>query len=254
MLAVRLIPCLLLKNAGLVKTVRFKDPSYVGDPVNAIRIFNEKEVDELIFLDIRATVDGKQPPFKMIGEIASECFMPVTYGGGIKSLDDIRQIFGLGIEKVSLNSYATEHPEFVTAASERFGSQSIVASIDARRARWKGYRVYSHGGAKNTGLHPVEWAQTVQRAGAGEILLNSIDQDGTMAGYDLELIRQVTNAVSIPVVAAGGAGQMEDCSAAVGAGASAAAAGSMVVYHGRNRAVLINFPTRDEQDRAFART
>jgi cyclase len=246
------MPCLLLRNAGLVKTIRFQNPSYVGDPVNAIRIFNEKEVDELIFLDITATVEGKRPPFKMIAEIASECFMPVTYGGGITSLEDIRQIFGLGIEKVSINSYASQHPELVRAASERFGSQSIVASIDAKRTRWKGYRVFTHGGRVNTGRHPVEWALAMQEAGAGEILLNSIDQDGTMAGYDVDLIRQVTSAVRVPVIACGGAGRVEDLGAAVRAGASAVAAGSMVVYHGRNRAVLINFPTRDEQERAFA--
>jgi imidazole glycerol-phosphate synthase subunit HisF len=254
MLAVRLMPCLLLRNAGLVKTIRFKDPSYVGDPVNAIRIFNEKEVDELIFLDITATVEGKRPPFKLIREIASECFMPVAYGGGIQSLEDIREIFSLGIEKVGINSHAIAHPDFITAAAARFGSQSIVVSIDAKRSRWRGYRVRSHGGRNDTGLDPVAWAIRMQDAGAGEILLNSIDQDGTMAGYDLELIRRVTSAINIPVVACGGAGQVDHFRAAVQAGASAVAAGSMVVYHGRNRAVLINFPTRAEQERVFAKT
>jgi cyclase len=252
MLAVRLMPCLLLRNAGLVKTFRFKDPSYVGDPVNAIRIFNEKEVDELILLDITATVERKRPQLKMIGEIASECFMPVAYGGGIQSLDDIREIFALGIEKVSINSHALAHPDFIAAAAHRFGSQSIVVSIDVHHSRWRGYRVYSHGGGKDTGLNPVEWAVRMEEAGAGELLLNSIDRDGTMAGYDLDLIRQITGAVRIPVIACGGAGTLDDFGAAVRAGASAVAAGSMVVYHGRNRAVLISFPTRAEQERAFA--
>jgi cyclase len=252
MLAVRLMPCLLLRNAGLVKTIRFKDPSYVGDPVNAIRIFNEKEVDELLLLDITATVEQKRPQLKIIGEIASECFMPLAYGGGIQSLDDIREIFALGIEKVSINSHAIAHPEFIAAAARRFGSQSIVVSIDVKYSRWWGYRVHSHGGGKDTGLNPVEWAVQMEKAGAGEILVNSIDRDGTMAGYDLDLIRQITAAVRIPVIACGGAGKPEDFGAAVRAGASAVAAGSMVVYHGRNRAVLINFPTRAEQERAFS--
>ncbi|MGZ8422106.1 MAG: AglZ/HisF2 family acetamidino modification protein [Acidimicrobiia bacterium] len=251
MLAVRLMPSLLLRNAGLVKTIRFKHPSYVGDPVNAIRIFNEKEVDELILLDITATVERKRPQLKIIREIASECFMPLAYGGGIQSIDDIREIFALGIEKVSINSHVIAHPEFISAAADRFGSQSIMVSIDVKYSRWRGYRVRSHSAGKDTGLNPVEWAERVEQAGAGEILLNSIDRDGTMSGYDLDLIRQVTDAVGIPVIACGGAGKLDDFGAAVRAGASAVAAGSMVVYHGRNRAVLINFPTREEQERAF---
>lgn len=254
MLAVRLIPCLLLRNAALVKTIKFGVPSYVGDPVNAVRIFNDKEVDELILLDITATAEGKRPPFKTIREIASECFMPVAYGGGVRTLEDIREIFSLGIEKVSVNSYAVQNPAFVRAAATRFGSQSIVASIDAKRSRWgRGYRVFSHGGRQDTGMNPVEWAVRLETEGAGEILLNSIDRDGTMEGYDLELIQQVTRAVRIPVVACGGAGRLEDFGLAVReGGASGVAAGSMVVYHGRNRAVLINFPSRAEQERVFA--
>lgn len=256
MLAVRLMPCLLLRNAGLVKTIRFADPSYVGDPVNAVRIFNDKEVDELVLLDIYATIEGKRPPFKTIREIASECFMPVAYGGGIRSLEDIREIFSLGVEKVVINSHAVENPAFIQDAAERFGSQSIVASIDAKRSRWRReYRVYTRGGKTDTGLSPVDWAAQLEALGAGEIFLNSIDRDGTMEGFDLDLIRQITQTVQIPVIACGGAGKLDDLRLAVVEGAaSGVAAGSMVVYHGRHRAVLINFPSRADQERVFAGT
>lgn len=247
MLATRVIPCLLLRKAALVKTIKFKDPSYVGDPINAIKIYNEKEVDELIFLDITATIEKRKPPFKIISEIASECFMPVAYGGGVRSLEDVREIFSLGIEKVSLNSYAVENPSFVTTVADKFGNQSVVVSIDAKRTLWGGYKVYTHGGRNATNLDPVQLAVQMEQHGAGEILVNSIDRDGTMAGYDVELIKNVSSAVSIPVIACGGAGKLEDFGIAVKqGGAAGVAAGSMVVYHGRNRAVLINFPTRSE--------
>ena len=237
----------------MVKTIRFKDPSYIGDPINAIRIYNEKEVDELIFLDITATVEGRQPPFKIISDIAGECFMPVAYGGGVRRLEDIKTIFNLGIEKVAINSYAVENPEFVKLAADRFGSQSIVVSIDARKRRWgQRYQVYTHGGREPTGLDPVEFAVQMQAMGAGEILLTSIDRDGTYEGYDIELIKKVTGAVGLPVIACGGTGKVEDFGAAVKqGGASACAAGSMVVYFGRNRAVLINFPTRRELEKVL---
>jgi len=247
MLTTRVMPCLLLRGSALVKTVKFKNPGYVGDPINAIRIYNEKEVDELVFLDITATIEDRKPPFKIISEIASECFMPVAFGGGIKSLEDIRQIFSLGVEKVSLNSHAAEDPLFVKAASDRFGSQSIVVSIDAKKTLFGGYKVFTHGGRKATSFDPVRFAVEMQKMGAGEILLTSIDRDGTMSGYDIDLIKMVTQEVSIPVISGGGAGKIEDFGLAVKqGGASAVAAGSMVVYHGRNRAVLINFPTRAE--------
>jgi imidazole glycerol-phosphate synthase subunit HisF len=247
MLKTRVMPCLLLQNGGLVKTVRFKDPSYVGDPVNAIRIYNEKEVDELIFLDIGATREKRRPPFKILSEIASECFMPVAYGGGVRDLEDIRTIFSLGIEKVAVNSYAVENPGFIREAAGRFGSQSIVVSIDARKRFLGGYEVCIQGGRKGTGRDPASLAVELEKAGAGEILLTSIDREGTQEGYDLPLLQRVTGAVSIPVIANGGAGRVADFGAAVkDGGASACAAGSMVVYFGRNRAVLINFPTRAE--------
>jgi cyclase len=245
MLRPRVIPCLLLRNAALVKTVGFDKPGYVGDPINAVKIFNEKEVDELIFLDIVATREGRPPPFQLIEEIASQCFMPVAFGGGVRSLDAMATIFSLGIEKVSVNSYLAERPAFLREAADRFGSQSVVGSVDVRKGR-KGYRVFTHAGTRDTGETPERHAVRLQEAGAGEILLTSIDRDGTQSGYDLDLVRAVTSAVDVPVVVAGGAGSVEDLRQAVAAGASAAAAGSMVVYHGRHRAVLISFPSKEE--------
>ena len=247
MLMTRVMPCLLLKNGSLVKTVKFKDPGYIGDPINAIRIFNEKEVDELIFLDISATVEKRQPPFKVLSEIASECFMPVTYGGGVRDVETIRQILSLGIEKVAINSHAVENPDFVRAAAEKFGSSTIVVSMDVRRKMFGKYEVVIHGGRKSTGRDPVEFASAMEKLGAGEILLTAVDRDGTQEGYDVELVKSVTSTVGIPVVACGGAGKIEDFRVAVKeGGASACAAGSMVVYFGRNRAVLITFPEREK--------
>lgn len=245
MLIPRVMPCLLLKDGSLVKTVKFKDPAYIGDPINAVRIYNEKEVDELIFLDITATSEKREPPYKVLSEIASECFMPVTYGGGVKDIEMIRQILTLGIEKISINSQAVENPDFVRSATDKFGSSTIVISIDVRKKLFGKYEVCIHGGKKSTGLDPIAFAKDVEKMGAGEILLTAIDRDGTQEGYDLELIKSVTNAVGIPVIACGGAGKVDDFRMAVkDAGASACAAGSMVVYFGRNRAVLINFPER----------
>ena len=252
MLKTRVMPCLLLRGWGLVKTIRFKNPRYVGDPINTVRIYNEKEIDELIFLDITATPEGKEPPFQMISEIASECFMPFAYGGGVRSIEDIRTIFSLGVEKVAVNSYAAENPDFIRAAAERFGSQSILVSIDVKKTLLGKYRVYAHGGRKALKADPVTYARQMAAAGCGEILLTSIDRDGTYAGYDLELIRMVTGAVTVPVIACGGAGKVEDFGqAAREGGASALAAGSMVVFQGQDRGVLINFPTKQELQRVL---
>ncbi len=247
MLMTRVMPCLLLKNGALVKTVKFKDPGYIGDPINAIRIYNEKEVDELIFLDITATIEKREPPYKVLSEIASECFMPVTYGGGVRDVETIRRILSLGIEKIAINSYAVENQDFVRAAANKFGSSTIVVSIDVRSKLFGRYEVFIRGGRKGTGLDPVEFAVKMEQMGAGEILLNSIDRDGTQEGYDINLIKSVTSAVGVPVIACGGAGKIDDFRAAVKeGGASACAAGSMVVYYGRNRAVLITFPEREK--------
>jgi cyclase len=247
MLKIRVMPCLLVSNGRLVKTVRFRNPAYVGDPVNAIKIYNEKEVDELILLDITATVEGRKPDFSFLSEVADECFMPLAYGGGICDIDDISRIFSLGIEKVAINSYALENPSFVEKAAAVFGSQSILLSMDVKKNLFGKYRVYGRGGRNGTDHEPAAWAARMERIGAGEILLNSIDQDGTMEGYDTTLIRKVTEAVTVPVIACGGAGRIQDFKMAVEeGGASAVAAGSMVVYQGKNKGVLINFPSRDD--------
>lgn len=253
MLLPRVIPCLLLRNAGLVKTIRFQDPTYLGDPINIVKIFNDKEVDEVVFLDITATVEGRPPPFDLLGKVSSEAFMPLAYGGGVRRLEDVRAILSLGIEKVIINSYAAENPAFVSAAANFAGSQSVVVSMDVKRTPQGTYEVYTHSGRKATGREAAEYAIQMERAGAGELLLNSIDRDGTMQGYDLELIRRVCTAVNIPVVACGGARTVQDLAAAVRqGGASAVAAGSMFVFQGPLRAVLINFPTRDELKAAFS--
>jgi cyclase len=243
-LKTRVMPCLLLRNRGLVKTVAFKDPSYVGDPINTVRIYNEKEVDELILLDITATPTKKPPNHALISEIASECFMPLTYGGGIRSLEDASALFGVGAEKVAVNTAARESPRLIHEIADAFGSQSVVASIDVKRTLLGAYEVYVAGGRTRTHVDPVRYAQDMEKAGAGEILLTAIDRDGTMEGYDLALIQSVTRSVSIPVIACGGAGTVNDFALAKRAGASAVAAGSMVVFQGKNRSVLINFPSK----------
>ena len=243
----RVIPCLLLKNDGLVKTVEFKNPIYLGDPINAVKIFNDKEVDELIFLDITATIEQRKPRIELISKITDECFMPLGYGGGLRNVKDIRKILSLGVEKVSINTYAVENPAFITAAADLFGRQSIIVSIDVKRNLWGKYKVFTHSGRKNTGLDPVGFAIAMEARGAGELFLNSIDQDGRMQGYDIELITRVSKAVNIPVVACGGAGSVAHLAEATQrGGASAVAAGSLFVFQGRHRAVLINYPTQKE--------
>ncbi|HEX6371488.1 MAG TPA: AglZ/HisF2 family acetamidino modification protein [Longimicrobium sp.] len=243
MIQTRVIPCLLLKGSGLVKTVRFKDPRYLGDPINIVRLFNDKEVDELVILDITATPEGRGPRMDLLATLTTECFMPLCYGGGVRTLDDMHALFSLGVEKVSLNTRAMEEPALVTAAAERFGSQSVIVSIDVKRGMFGGQKVVVRAGKQKTGRDPVEYAAEMERRGAGELLLNSVDRDGTMSGYDLDLIRRVTAAVSIPVVACGGAGSVADLGLAVNeGGAAAAAAGSLFVYQGPHRAVLVNYP------------
>ena len=253
MLKVRVIPCLLLKDAGLVKTIKFKNPKYVGDPINAVKIFNEKEVDELIFLDITATAEKRKPNFRLINNIASECFMPFGYGGGIRDLNDMRELFNLGVEKVIINTYAIENPSFVRSAAERFGSQSIVASIDVKKNLFGKYQVYTRGGKKAAKLDPVTFAVQMEEMGVGEIILTSIDRDGTMTGYDVDLIKKVSTSVGTPVVASGGAGKIEDFRDAVKlGGASAVAAGSYFVFRGKHRAVLITYFEVSDLERIFA--
>lgn len=252
MLIPRVIPSLLLSGGKLVKTTQFKQPVYLGDPINVIRIFNDKEVDELVLLDIGASSLGQPPNYKLLSEVTSECFMPLGYGGGVNSLEMVGRLLALGVEKVIINTAAAVRPEFVGEAARRFGSSTIVVSIDVRRTRFRGYRVHADRGTRDTKLHPADYARRMRDLGAGELLLNAIDRDGTMRGYDLDLIREVGHAVDIPVVACGGARSTADFRAAVDAGASAAAAGAMFVFQGPHRAVLITFPPRQELEQLFA--
>jgi cyclase len=247
------MPVLLFREGGLYKTTRFKNPVYVGDPINAVKIFNEKEVDELVFVDITATAEKRRPNFERIREIASECFMPLCYGGGVRSVNDIKEVIACGVEKVAINSYAVENPDFVSEAASELASSTIVVSVDVKRDFFGKYHVYTQGGTRRAEWHPVEFAMLMEKMGAGEILLTSIDRDGTQKGYDLELIKLVADAVTIPVIACGGAGQVRDFSQALDAHSSAVAAGSMFVFHGRHRAVLISFPSQDELKQAFHR-
>jgi len=247
MLSTRVIPCLLLRRSGLVKTVKFKNPKYLGDPINIVKIFNEKEVDELVVLDITATIDGKDPNFKLLEELASEAFMPVAYGGGVRSIYHIKTLLGLGMEKVIINSYAVQNPDFIRTAAEFAGSQSVVVSIDVKKNFWGKFEVLTRSGAKSTGLNLFDFAKEIESRGAGELFLNSIDRDGTMKGFDLNLIKQVAGALNIPLVACGGASTVQDLVSAVKqGGASAVAAGSMFVFHGPHRAVLISYPRYSE--------
>lgn len=251
MIRPRVIPCLLLKNEGLVKTVKFKDPKYLGDPINIVRIFNDKEVDELIFLDITATVENRPPNFVMLGKITSECFMPLGYGGGIRTLEDVRKLLAIGVEKIVLNTAAVENPPLIRAAADYAGSQAVVISMDVKKTLLGKYEIYTRGGKKATGLDPVKFAVEMEKLGAGELFLNSIDRDGTMQGYDLGLVRRVADSVTVPVVACGGAGTIQHLAEAIQAGASAAAAGSMFVFQGPLRGVLISYPAQQELKRVI---
>jgi cyclase len=243
MIRPRVIPCLLLLNKGLVKTVKFKEPKYLGDPINIVRIFNDKEVDELVFLDITATAENRPPAFDFLRNITSECFMPLGYGGGIRSMVDVKQLLSIGIEKVVLNASAVENPKLIREAADHAGSSSVVVSMDVRQGFTGKYEVMTRNGKKKTGLDPVKHAIEMERMGAGEILVNSIDRDGTMQGYDIPLIKRVADAVGIPVVACGGAGNLGHIAQAIKDGhASAGAAGSMFVFQGPLRGVLISYP------------
>lgn len=243
---IRIIPALLLHKGGLIKSVKFKDYKYVGDPINAVKIFNEKEVDEIAIIDIDASRERRGPDIKKIAEIASEAFMPMAYGGGISRIEQIKEIYYNGIEKVILNNAAVKNPALITEAARLFGSQSVVVSIDVKKHLFKGVKVYSDNGKTNTGFSATEFAKQMENAGAGEILLNNIDRDGMYSGYDLHLIRDVSQSVRIPVIAMGGASSLEDFKEAVEHGASAVAAGSMFVFQRPHNAVLISYPTQHE--------
>lgn len=247
-----MIPCLLLDDEAMVKTVRFEDSAYLGDPINVINLFNRFEVDEIALLDVRATVSGRPPPFELIERLAAECWVPLSYGGGITSLDDVRAVLSSGVEKVVLGAVAAARPELIGEAAGIFGSQAVIVAVDARRVGSGGYETFVESGRRGLGMDPAAYASFAASQGAGEILVTSIDRDGTMEGFDLELIGSVASAVDVPVIACGGAGERAHLTEPIRAGASAVAAGSLFVFRGRERGVLINFPDRPQLEALFA--
>lgn len=250
MLRPRIIPCLLIRNNGLVKTVNFSNSKYVGDPVNAVKIFNEKEVDELIVLDIDATVQNREPDYNQIRNLAAECRMPLCYGGGVKTVEQVEKIISLGVEKVAISSAAVAEPEIVSKISSVVGSQSVVVVVDVKKSRIPGgYEIWTTNGTKPTGKGPSDFASNMEQMGAGEIVVNSIDFDGEMKGYNFDLIRIMREAVTLPITVLGGAGSLKDIGELVKEfGIIGAAAGSLFVFKGVYRAVLINYPNRSEKD------
>jgi imidazole glycerol-phosphate synthase subunit HisF len=244
-LRIRVIPCLLAKGGSLVKTVRFRRPAYIGDPVNTVRIFNELEVDELALLDIEASVHDRTPDLAMLQTLADEAFMPMAYGGGVRDTDSAERILQIGFEKVILNSAPFENPRLIGDLASRFGRQAVIVAIDATTDFFGRHRVASHSATRTHGATPVEWAREVERQGAGEILLTSVQREGTWQGFDVRLTAEVAAAVGIPVIAHGGAGSVEHIREVVReGGASAVALGSLVVYQGKGMGVLVNFPDR----------
>lgn len=250
MLRPRIIPVLLVHKGGLVKTVRFEQPKYVGDPINAVRIFNEKEVDELMVADIDATCLGREPDYALISRLAAECRMPLCYSGGVRTIEQLERIVTLGVEKVAIGSAAVASPEIISQAAARVGRQSVVVVMDCRRMTGSSrYEVVTHNGRRATGRCPFQFARDVESLGCGEIIVNSVDQDGTMAGYDLTLAAGVRAEVKVPLTVLGGAGSLSDLEAVIRRlGVVGAAAGSMFVFKGRFRAVLITYPSRAERD------
>ena len=252
MLRPRIIPSLLIQDNGLVKTVNFKNPKYVGDPINAVRIFNEKEVDELAIFDIDATVKGNEPNYSLIERLASQSMMPLCYGGGVKTVEQAQRIFSLGIEKIALSSSVLQNPKLITEISERVGSQSVIVVLDVKKKLLGGYEVYTHNGKKATGINPIKFAEEAQQLGAGEIVINSIDRDGVMKGYDLDLIAKVREKITLPMTVLGGAGSLEDIEKVIAThGVIGVAAGSLFVFKGPYKAVLINYPNKIEKNKIF---
>lgn len=249
MLRPRIIPCLLVHDRGLIKSVNFKNYKYVGDPINAVRIFNEKEVDELMVLDIDATAENREPDYKMIENLATECRMPLCYGGGVKTVEQAQRIFSLGVEKIAISSAIFEDLKLIQKMGEKVGTQSVVVVLDVKRKLLGGYEVYTHNGSKKTGKNPIEFAKELEKLGVGEIVVNSIDQDGTMKGYDITLIEKIREVISIPMTVLGGAGTLDDIGQLISKfGIIGASAGSLFVFKGIYKAVLINYPTRKEKD------
>lgn len=244
MLQKRVIPCLLLHKGELYKTEKFKKPNYIGDPINAIKIFNDKEVDELMFLDIDASVENKEPNYPLIEAIAGECFMPLCYGGGIKNIEQMKKIYALGVEKISISSQAVTNPTLIQEAAEVFGRQSVIVTVDVKKDFWGKQRVFIHRGKKNSKLEPLPFIQQVQELGAGEIVINSIDNDGMMQGYDIDLLKAVKSISKVPVIALGGAGKLIHIKEVFEqADVDAVACGSFFVYQGALKGVLISYPS-----------
>lgn len=245
MLRTRIIPCLLLSENMLVKTINFNKFEYIGDPLNTCRIFNELEVDEMVILDITASKGNKEPNFKLLEKLCSECFMPLSYGGGITSLEHAEKIFSCGFEKIVLNSILFSSPGLIKKIANVYGSQSVIVSIDVRKGFFGGYRIYSHSGTRKQNFSLIEWVKSIEELGAGEILLTSIDREGTWKGLDIDLVKTVSSAAKIPVIAHGGAGEIKHIGSAVKEGlASAVALGSMVVFQNKGMGVLVNFPDK----------
>lgn len=245
-----MIPCLQLIGDSLVKTIKFRNPSYIGDPINTVRIFNELEVDELCFLDIRATIEKRAPNIEVLQQIANECFMPLSYGGGIKDFETARTIMSIGFEKLVINTQSYYNPEFITQLSRHFGAQAVIASIDIKKNILGKYNVYVSDGSEKIEVQVIEYAKRLEKAGAGEILLTAMDKDGTWSGFDIEIIRKVSQAVSVPVIANGGAGNISHIEEAVKNGhASAVCLGSMIVYQQKGMGVLVNFPDKQELEK-----
>lgn len=252
MLRPRIIPSLLLQDNGLVKTVNFKNPKYVGDPINAVKIFNEKEVDELAIFDIDATAKGLEPNYNLIERIANQSRMPLCYGGGVKTIEQAQKIFGLGIEKIALSSAVLQNPELITKIADRVGAQSIIVVLDVKKKLFGSYEVFTHNGKKATGINPFDFVAKAQQLGAGEIIINSIDQDGVMKGYDMMLIDKIRERISVPLTVLGGAGSLSDIEKVIQKHKIiGVAAGSLFVFKGVYKAVLINYPTKAEKENIY---
>jgi imidazole glycerol-phosphate synthase subunit HisF len=253
MLRPRITPCLLVHNKGLVKTVKFKDPKYVGDPINAVKIFNEKEVDELIVLDIDATVQNSEPDYTLIKKLAIESRMPLCYGGGVTTVAQARKILNLGIEKVAISSKAISNPEIIPQIARAIGTQSVVVVFDVqKRGLFSKYELVTHNAKKTTGKNPVEFAKQIEKLGVGEIVINSVDQDGVMKGYDMDLVNSIRQVVTVPITVLGGAGSLNDIKQVIQRfGIMGVAAGSLFVFKGIYKAVLINYPSREEKEKLF---
>lgn len=252
MLRPRIIPSLLIQDNGLVKTVNFKNPKYVGDPINAVKIFNEKAVDELAIFDIDATVLAKEPNYSLIERLASQSMMPLCYGGGVKTVEQAQRIFSLGIEKIALSSAVLQNPKLITQIADRVGAQSVIVVLDVKKKLLGGYEVFTHNGKKATGINPFKFVEEAQKLGAGEIVINSIDKDGVMKGYDMDLIAKIREKITLPMTVLGGAGSLQDIEKVIDIhGVIGVAAGSLFVFKGPYKAVLINYPTQIEKNKIF---